>query len=36
VTKCRRDRKVAISGGMPAAVDSFRITREFFAEMDKA
>ena len=23
-------------GGMPAAVDSFRIAREFFAEMDKA
>jgi 4-carboxymuconolactone decarboxylase len=28
--------QVAIYGGMPAAVDSFRITREFFAEMDKA
>lgn len=28
--------QVAIYGGMPAAVDSFRITREFFGEMDKA
>ena len=28
--------QVAIYAGMPAAVDSFRITREFFAEMDKA
>jgi 4-carboxymuconolactone decarboxylase len=28
--------QVAIYGGMPAAVDSFRITREFFAEFDKA
>ena len=28
--------QVAIYGGMPAAVDSFRITREFFAEIDKA
>jgi len=28
--------QVAIYGGMPAAVDSFRIAREFFAEMDKA
>ena len=27
--------QVAIYGGMPAAVDSFRIAREFFAEMDK-
>ncbi|HTO60856.1 MAG TPA: 4-carboxymuconolactone decarboxylase, partial [Bradyrhizobium sp.] len=23
-------------GGMPAAVDSFRIARELFAELDKA
>jgi 4-carboxymuconolactone decarboxylase len=28
--------QVAIYGGMPAAVDSFRIAREFFAELDKA
>jgi 4-carboxymuconolactone decarboxylase len=28
--------QVAIYGGMPAAVDSFRIAREFFAEFDKA
>jgi 4-carboxymuconolactone decarboxylase len=28
--------QVAIYGGMPAAVDSFRIAREFFAEIDKA
>jgi len=28
--------QVAIYGGMPAAVDSFRVTREFFAEIDKA
>ena len=28
--------QVAIYGGMPAAVDSFRIAREFFAETDKA
>ncbi len=28
--------QVAIYGGMPAAVDSFRITREVFAEIDKA
>ena len=28
--------QVAIYGGMPAAVDSFRIAREFFAEVDKA
>jgi 4-carboxymuconolactone decarboxylase len=28
--------QVAIYGGMPAAVDSFRVTREFFAEFDKA
>ena len=28
--------QVAIYAGMPAAVDSFRIAREFFAEMDKA
>ena len=28
--------QVAIYGGMPAAVDSFRITREFFAEFDKS
>ena len=27
--------QVAIYGGMPAAVDSFRIAREVFAEMDK-
>ena len=27
--------QVAIYGGMPAAVDSFRIAREFFAEVDK-
>ena len=27
--------QVAIYGGMPAAVDSFRIAREFFAEIDK-
>jgi len=27
--------QVAIYGGMPAAVDSFRIARELFAEMDK-
>ena len=28
--------QVAIYGGMPAAVDSFHIAREFFAEIDKA
>ena len=28
--------QVAIYGGMPAAVDSFRIAREFFAEIEKA
>jgi 4-carboxymuconolactone decarboxylase len=28
--------QVAIYGGMPAAVDSFRIAREVFAEIDKA
>jgi 4-carboxymuconolactone decarboxylase len=28
--------QVAIYAGMPAAVDSFRITREVFAEIDKA
>ena len=28
--------QVAIYGGMPAAGDSFRIAREFFAEIDKA
>ncbi|HTO59906.1 MAG TPA: carboxymuconolactone decarboxylase family protein [Bradyrhizobium sp.] len=28
--------QVAIYGGMPAAVDSFRIARELFAELDKA
>ena len=28
--------QVAIYGGMPAGVDSFRIAREFFAEIDKA
>jgi 4-carboxymuconolactone decarboxylase len=28
--------QVAIYGGMPAAVDSFRIAREFLAEIDKA
>ena len=28
--------QVAIYGGMPAAVDSFRIAREFFTEIDKA
>ena len=28
--------QVAISAGMPAAVDSFRIARELFAELDKA
>ena len=28
--------QVAIYGGMPAAVDSFRIAREFFAEIDRA
>ena len=28
--------QVAIYGGMPAAVDSFRIAREVFAELDKA
>ena len=28
--------QVAIYAGMPAAVDSFRIAREFFAEVDKA
>jgi 4-carboxymuconolactone decarboxylase len=27
--------QVAIYGGMPAAVDSFRIAREVFAEIDK-
>ena len=27
---------VAIYAGVPAAVDSFRIAREVFAEMDKA
>jgi 4-carboxymuconolactone decarboxylase len=27
--------QVAIYAGMPAAVDSFRIAREFFAEIDK-
>jgi len=27
--------QVAIYGGMPAAVDSFRIARELFAELDK-
>ena len=27
--------QVAIYGGMPAAVDSFRIAREAFAELDK-
>ena len=27
--------QVAIYGGMPAAVDSFRIAREVFAELDK-
>jgi 4-carboxymuconolactone decarboxylase len=28
--------QIAIYGGMPAAVDSFRIARELFAELDKA
>ena len=28
--------QVAIYGGMPAAVDSFRVARELFAEIDKA
>jgi 4-carboxymuconolactone decarboxylase len=28
--------QVAIYGGMPAAVDSFRIAREVFAEIDRA
>jgi 4-carboxymuconolactone decarboxylase len=28
--------QVAIYAGVPAAVDSFRIAREFFAELDKA
>ncbi len=28
--------QVAIYAGMPAAVDSFRIARELFAELDKA
>ena len=28
--------QVTIYGGMPAAVDSFRIAREVFAEIDKA
>jgi 4-carboxymuconolactone decarboxylase len=28
--------QVAIYAGMPAAVDSFRIAREFFTELDKA
>jgi len=28
--------QVAIYGGMPAAVDSFRVAREVFAEIDKA
>src|SRR5579864_1092847 len=28
--------QVAIYGGMPAAVDSFRIAREVFAELDKS
>jgi 4-carboxymuconolactone decarboxylase len=28
--------QVAIYGGMPAAVDSFRVAREFFTEIDKA
>ena len=28
--------QVAIYAGMPAAVDSFRIAREFFGEIDKA
>ena len=28
--------QVAIYGGMPAAVDSFRVSREFFTEIDKA
>ncbi len=28
--------QVAIYGGMPAAVDSFRIAREVFAEIDKS
>ena len=28
--------QVAIYAGMPAAVDSFRIAREVFAEIDKA
>ena len=28
--------QVAIYGGVPAAVDSFRIAREVFAEIDKA
>ena len=28
--------QVAIYGGMPAAVDSFRVAREVFAELDKA
>ena len=27
--------QVAIYGGMPAAVDSFPIARELFAELDK-
>jgi 4-carboxymuconolactone decarboxylase len=27
--------QVAIYGGMPAAVDSFRVAREVFAELDK-
>jgi 4-carboxymuconolactone decarboxylase len=27
--------QVAIYGGVPAAVDSFRVAREFFAEIDK-
>jgi 4-carboxymuconolactone decarboxylase len=28
--------QVAIYAGVPAAVDSFRIAREVFAELDKA
>jgi len=28
--------QVAIYAGVPAAVDSFRTAREFFAELDKA
>ena len=28
--------QAAIYGGMPAAVDSFHVAREFFAEIDKA